>query len=194
MGCGKICPWLWSQWYVGKLFVASAFAAWASAMGLVLREARLTIASARAPLSSSNEDLGSDFDLARPLLIAPPSPSRPIETRDREMRPRAPKAMDDPEPAVETYDATTTAEINGEVVDRDGQPMNTAVLTARCSGRVYEREVLASSFSLTVAPGMCTVFAADQLGRSQSRSFSVAAGDSVSITLAPRGLDDSPTE
>jgi hypothetical protein len=41
---------------------------------------------------------------------------------------------------------------------------------------------------------MCTVFAADHLGRSQSRTFSVAAGDSVSITLAPRGLDDKPIE
>jgi len=179
---------------VGKLFVAGAFAAWAGAMWVVLREARLTIVSARAPLSSSNEDLGIGFDLARPSLVAPPSRSRPVDTREREIRPRAPEAVQDPEPAVETYDKTTTAEISGEVVDRDGQRLITAVLTARCSGRVYEREVYASSFNLTVAPGVCTVFAADHLGRSQSRSFSVAAGDSVSITLAPRGIDDSPTE
>jgi len=182
---------------VGRLFVASAFAAWAGAMWLVLREARLTIASAHAPLSSANEDLGIDFDLARPLLTAPPSPPsppRPVDTRDREIRPRALEAVKDPEPADETYDKSTTAEISGEVVDRDGQQMKSAVLTARCSGRVYEREVSASTFNLTVAPGMCTVFAADHLGRSQSRSFSVDAGDSVSITLAPRGLDDGPTE
>jgi hypothetical protein len=178
---------------VGKLFVASAFAAWAGAMWVVWREARLTIASAPAP-SPSKGDLSIDFDLAPPPVSAPPSPSPLVEWRAREIRPRAPEAAADPEPVVETYDKTTTAEISGEVVDRDGEPMKTAVLTARCSGRVYEREVSTSSFSLTVAPGTCTVFAADHLGRSQSRNFSVAAGDSVSITLAPRGLDDRPLE
>lgn len=178
---------------VGKLFVATTFVAWAGAMWVVWREARLTLASAPAP-SPSKADLAIDFDLAPPPVIAPASPSRSAEWREREIRPRAPEAAANPEPVVETYDKTTTAEISGEVVDRDGQQMKTAVLTARCSGRVYEREVTASSFSLTVAPGMCTVFAADHLGRSQSRNFSVAAGDSVSITLAPRGLDDGPTE
>jgi hypothetical protein len=178
---------------VGKLLVASTFAAWAGAMWVVWREVRLTIASAPAP-PSSKADLAIDVDLEPPPVIAPASPSRSVEWRERESRPRAPEAAANPEPVVETYDKTTTAEISGEVVDRDGQPMKSAVLTARCSGRVYEREVSASSFSLTVAPGTCTVFAADHLRRSQSRNFSVAAGDSVSITLAPRGLDDRPIE
>jgi hypothetical protein len=177
---------------MGKLLVASTFAAWAGAMWVVWREARLTIASAPAP-SHSKEDLAIDFDLAPPPIIAPAPPSRSVEWRERDIRPRAPEPAD-PEPVVETYDKTTTAEISGEILDRDGSPLKTAVLTARCSGRVYEREVSASSFSLTVAPGSCTVFASDHLGRSQSRNFSVAAGDSVSITLAPRGLDDTPIE
>jgi hypothetical protein len=180
---------------VGKLFVATTFVAWAGAMWVVCREARLTIASAPSPSPSpTKQDLAIDFDLAPPPVIAPTSPSRSTEWREREIRPRAPEAAANPEPVVETYDKTTTAEISGEVVDRDGQQMKSAVLTARCTGRVYEREISASSFSLTVAPGMCTVFAADHLGRSQSRTFSVAAGDSVSITLAPRGLDDRPVE
>jgi hypothetical protein len=34
------------------------------------------------------------------------------------------------------------------------------------------------------------VFASDQLGRSQSSNFSVAAGETVNIALAPRGLDE----
>ena len=179
---------------VGKLVVASTFVAWAGAMWVVWREARLTIAFAPSPSPSPSSKADLAIELPPPPSIAPASASRPVECRERELRPRAPEASASPEPVVETYDKTTTAEISGEAVDRDGQQMKAAVLTARCSGRVYEREVSASSFSLTVAPGMCTVFAADHLGRSQSRSFSVAPGDSVSITLAPRGLDDAPIE
>jgi hypothetical protein len=172
---------------VGKLFLAGTFAAWAGAMWVGWREARLSIAPPPAP---ARTDLAADTELTQPPAIAPVLPEAPAEALQPATPPRPRVEVDEPETAVEAHDEATTADISGEVVDRDGRLLKAAILTARCSGRVYERQMYGSHFSLTVAPGSCTVFASDQLGRSQSSNFSVAAGETVNITLAPRGLDE----